>query len=163
MPSIAYTRIGTIHSPFEKPQGTPIQPVAARDAPGRVELRPEFAEGLRDLEGFSHLILLYHFHLSEGYDLTVIPFLDEVSHGLFATRAPRRPNPIGLSVVRLVRIEGTILYLLDVDVVDGTPLLDLKPYVPIFQNSDVVRVGWLEGKSREARERRADERFLGKA
>ena len=157
---VQYTPIGIIHSPFAEPHGVPIQPVAARDIPGRVEVYPEYAEGLRDLDGFSHIILLYHLHLSQGYNLLTKPFLEEVQRGVFATRAPRRPNPIGLSVVRLERVEGATLYILDVDIVDGTPLLDIKPYVPMFQETNEVRVGWLTGRRQEAAVKRADERFV---
>jgi len=159
MESVIYRPIGVIRSPFPKPRGAPIQPAGARGVAGRVELRPEFEPGLRDLEGFSHLILIYHFHLARGYDLEVVPFLDQESRGLFATRAPRRPNPVGLSVVRLVRIEGPALEVEDVDVVDGTPLLDLKPYVPGFDAPEKVRCGWLEERAGAAGRIRADERF----
>lgn len=160
MTEITYTPIGTIRSPFKEPQGTPIQPVGAHGVVGRVVLEPQYEPALKDLDGFSHILLLYHFHLSEGYELQVHPFLDETPRGLFATRAPRRPNPIGLSLVRLERIEGTTLHVLDVDVVDGTPLLDIKPYVPAFRSAGSVRVGWLTGRDAEAATRRADSRFL---
>jgi len=159
METVLYTPIGLIRSPFPEPKGAPIQPAGARGVAGRVELRPEFGRGLRDLEGFSHLILIYHFHLARGFDLEVVPFLDQESRGLFATRAPRRPNPIGLSVVRLVRIQGSTLEVEDVDVVDGTPLLDLKPYVPGFDAPAGVRCGWLEERAGAAGRIRADERF----
>ncbi len=105
----------------------------------------EFEDGLADLEGFSHLILLYHLHRTGGVKLRVTPFLEDVEHGVFATRAPCRPNPIGLSVVRLVRREGSVLHLADVDVLDGTPLLDVKPYVARFDRRDGVRSGWQDG------------------
>ena len=115
--------------------------------------------GLKDLEGFSHVFLIYHFHLSEGYSLEVKPFLDDQDHGVFATRAPRRPNPIGISIVRLVRVDGPILYIEDVDVVDGTPLLDIKPYVPEFDVRPAERIGWFSGKAELVEQTRADERF----
>jgi len=157
---IAYHPIGTIHSPFKEPKGTPIQPVAAQGVAGTVEVLADYGEGLKDLEGFSHIVLLYHFHLSRDYKLLVTPFLDDVPRGLFATRAPKRPNPIGLSVVRLVSVEGNILHIRNVDIVDGTPLLDIKPFVPYFEPQDGVRFGWLEGKSDVAASRRADQRFV---
>lgn len=157
---IRYSPIGVIRSPFTQRPGMPIQAAFAGGAAGRVELRPEYAEGLKDLEGFSHLILVYHFHQSEGYQLQVRPFLDEAPHGVFATRAPRRPNAIGISTVRLERIEGTTLYVSDLDVLDGTPLLDVKPYVPQFDDRREVRIGWLEKRMGEAASRRADDRFL---
>ena len=111
----------------------PIQAVAAEGVEGSIELAPEYGDGLRDIEGFSHIILVYHFHLGRrSTSLTVTPFLDDEPHGLFATWSPKRPNPIGLSTVRLVRVEGLTLHVEEVDVVDGTPLLDIKPYVPAF-------------------------------
>ncbi len=161
--SLCYRSIGVIHTPFDAPQGVPIQPSAARGVRGHVELDDRYAAGLKDLAGFSHILLLYHFHLSSGYELQVKPFLDETPRGLFATRAPRRPNPIGLSLVRLEKIEGAILHVLDVDMVAGTPLLDIKPYVPMFRNDDEVRSGWLTGKDQLARHQRADDRFHPKS
>jgi tRNA-Thr(GGU) m(6)t(6)A37 methyltransferase TsaA len=111
---------------------------------GSAEIFPEYAEGLRDLEGFSHVYLIYHFHKARAARLIVKPFLEDVDHGVFATRAPRRPNPIGISLVRLTRIEGHVLHLKDVDILDGTPLLDIKPYAPRFDRREDVRIGWLE-------------------
>jgi tRNA-Thr(GGU) m(6)t(6)A37 methyltransferase TsaA len=111
-----------------------------------VVISPEYQEGLQDLDGFSHLFLIYHFHLSRPYTLKVKPFLDATTRGVFATRAPARPNPIGLSVVRLERIEANTLFIVDVDVVDGTPLLDIKPYVPAFDAQPGARSGWLSEK-----------------
>ena len=151
--------IGLIRSPIADPKGAPIQPSGAKGIRGRLELMPDYLEGLKDLEGFSHLIIIYLFHLSQGYQLTVKPFLDDTSRGLFATRAPRRPNPIGLSVVRLERIEGGVLHLLDVDMVDGTPVLDLKPYVPSFDSKPEAEIGWLTGRDTAAREMKSDSRF----
>jgi tRNA (adenine37-N6)-methyltransferase len=123
--------IGIIHSPFTDKTQTPIQSSRSL-AIGQVEVYPEFAEGLQDVEGFSHLILLYVFHCSSDYTLRVKPFLDDQQRGLFATRYPARPNPIGLSVVRLLTQRGPVLEIEGVDVLDGTPLLDIKPYVPDF-------------------------------
>lgn len=139
--------IGLIHSPFTRQDQTPIQPYRST-AVGQVELAPEFEAGLQDLEGFSHLILLYHFHQAQpGYELTVTPFLDDRPKGLFATRYPRRPNSIGLSVVRLVRREGRVLHVEGIDVLDGTPLLDVKTYVPKFDAVPEATLGWLEGRA----------------
>jgi tRNA (adenine37-N6)-methyltransferase len=135
--------IGVIHSPFQEKEQTPIQPSRSQ-AKGQVEVYPEFAAGLEDIEGFSHIILLYVFHQSSGFTLRVKPFLDDQQHGLFATRYPKRPNPIGISVVRLARREGNILEIEGVDVLDGTPLLDIKPYVSEFDLRNVTRSGWLE-------------------
>ncbi len=159
MNKIKYSPIGIIHSPFKTPQGTPIQPGGAKGATAEVEVYPQYAEGLEDLAGFSHIILIYHFHLTKKFSLRVKPFLDDELHGLFATRAPARPNPIGISVVRLIKIEGKILFVQDIDVVDNTPLLDIKPYVPEFDVRKVERIGWLESKSNKVRETSADGRF----
>lgn len=137
----------------------PIQAVAARGVAGRVELAPEYSGGLRDVEGFSHLILVHHLHLSRSFAPTVTPFLDNEPRGVFATRSPRRPNPIGLSTVRLVRVEGHTLYVEDVDVVDGTPLLDIKPYVPQFDDREGARIGWFEGKVDRVHSVRSGHRF----
>ncbi len=157
-----FTPIGVIHTPFTDKKGMPIQPAGAAGVQGTVELLPEYAPGLQDLDGFSHIILLYRFHESRGYDLRVVPFLDTVKHGVFATRAPRRPNPIGLSVVRLIGIEGNRLTVENVDMLDGTPLLDIKPYVPAFDTQTDVRTGWLEEAGRRAVDARSDGRFGGK-
>jgi len=151
--------IGIINTHFRQPKGTPIQPKRSGGAEGIVDLYPEFTEGLSDLNGFSHIILLYHFHLSNGYELSVIPYLDTRAHGLFATRAPRRPNPLGISTVQLNRISGSRLYIRDVDMVDGTPLLDIKPYVPAFDNVPDCRVGWLSDVAHRATNRPADDQF----
>jgi len=140
--------IGVIHSPFTEKEHTPIQPTRSQ-AIGRVEVASEFAEGLQDIEGISHLILLYTFHQSEGYTLLVKPFLDEHWHGLFATRYPYRPNPIGLSIVRLLSRHDNFLEIEGVDVLDGTPLLDIKPYVPEFDIRLDGRVGWYETRSQK--------------
>jgi tRNA-Thr(GGU) m(6)t(6)A37 methyltransferase TsaA len=144
MNQMTYTPIGIIHSPFKKPEGTPIQPPGARGVAGSVQLFPEFVDGLKDLAGFSHIILIYHFHLAKRPSLLVKPFMDDEPHGIFAVRAPSRPNPIGISVVRLIKLEGKVLQIEDVDIIDGTPLLDIKPYVPEFDPPDVERRGWLE-------------------
>lgn len=139
--------IGVIHSPFTRRDHTPIQPYRSKTR-GQVELLPEYEIGLQDLDGFSHIILLYLFHQAEpGYDLTVTPFLDDQPKGLFATRYPRRPNPIGLSVVRLARRKGRILHVEGIDVLDGTPLLDIKPYVPPFDAFPEATLGWLQGRA----------------
>jgi tRNA-Thr(GGU) m(6)t(6)A37 methyltransferase TsaA len=157
--AIEFKPIGRIRSPFSDPKGMPIQPSGAVGVRGTVDLLEEFREGLKDLDGFSHLILLYHFHLSRGFSLTVVPFLDDAERGVFATRAPRRPNPIGLSIVRLERIEGTVLHICNVDVLDNTPLLDIKPFVPVFDAQEAVRAGWLEKTGEAVATRKSDDRF----
>ncbi|MGO9021616.1 MAG: tRNA (N6-threonylcarbamoyladenosine(37)-N6)-methyltransferase TrmO [Syntrophobacteraceae bacterium] len=159
MSEIVYFPIGIIRSPFRTIEGTPIQPVGARGVRGRIELREEFLAGLKDLDGFSHIILIYNFSLSQGYALEVTPFLDDQLRGVFATRAPKRPNPIGISVVKLIGIEGTFLYIEDVDIVDGTPLLDIKPYVPRFDSRETEVIGWLSSRVEAAEQSKADERF----
>lgn len=151
--------IGHIETPFHDPKGMPIQPSGAVEVRGRVIVDSLYSEGLDDLEDFSHLILIYHFHRSEGYRLKVTPFMDTAERGLFATRAPRRPNPIGLSVVRLLSRRGRILEVQGIDVLDGTPLLDIKPFVPAFDAPAAERTGWLESNSHKARALRSDDRF----
>ena len=157
--SIELHPIGIVHTPHPTPEGTPIQPPGAAGMKGTVEVFEPYREGLADLDGFSHVVLLYHFHLSDDYELRVVPFMDTVPRGVFATRAPKRPNPIGLSVVRLDRIEGGILHVDRVDIVDGTPLLDIKPYVPEFDAPTEIRTGWLENARKTVSDRRADSRF----
>ena len=127
----------------------PIQPRFGRGIEGTAELLPKYEAGLADLAGFSHLTLLYHFHLSDSYTLKVKPYVDNELRGVFATRALHRPNGIGLSVVRLVRIDGTTLHIRDLDIIDGTPLLDIKPYVPECGPDEHIRLGWLTGKLRQ--------------
>ena len=140
---IEFQPIGLIYSPFQQLGQMPIQPATSSSADGYAQIFPEFVQGLKDLDGFSHIILLYHLHKSPRVDLTVTPFLDQEPRGIFATRAPTRPNPIGLSVVELVRIEENRVYLARIDVLDATPLLDIKPYVPDFDHPPDVRIGWL--------------------
>jgi tRNA-Thr(GGU) m(6)t(6)A37 methyltransferase TsaA len=151
--------IGVIHTPFQDIEGMPIQPEGATDTMGRVEVKLKYCGGLKDLEGFSHIILIYQFHRSRGFSLSVKPFLDDEDRGIFSTRAPRRPNPLGLSIVKLERVEGCTLHVRGIDVVDGTPLLDIKPYVPEFDAPSVEKVGWLEGRTKKLKETRSDDRF----
>jgi len=160
MTEIRYKPIGIIHSPFKQANGTPIQPAGAQDIEGTVEVASAYMEGLQDIEGFSHVILLYQFHLSKGYSLIVKPYMDERSRGVFATRAPSRPNPIGMSVVRLVKVEGNRLYIKGMDIVDGTPLLDIKPYVPQFDTPPVDKIGWLEEAVNKLTKAKDDGRFV---
>jgi len=156
---ISYRPIGVIHSPFTDIGGMPIQPTGAAGILGTVEVFTEFTAGLKDLDGFSHIILLYHFHRVQEVKLVVTPFMDSQPHGVFATRAPKRPNPIGLSIVRLLGIEQNILHIENVDVLDGTPLLDIKPYVPEFDHHPADRVGWLEQAKGQVRRQKSDSRF----
>lgn len=155
--SVTYHPIGVIRSEHSKPEETPIQPVYARGIPGRVEVLPEHAEGLQDLDGFSHIYLIYHLHVAPHSKLVVLPFLDDVERGVFATRAPCRPNPIGISIVRLRRRQENVLFVEDVDVLDSTPLLDIKPYVAKFDRIDGARDGWharVDPRTAESRGRR---------
>jgi tRNA-Thr(GGU) m(6)t(6)A37 methyltransferase TsaA len=156
---IVFTQIGTIRSPFTDISGMPIQPSGARGVKGTVEIFAEYAEGLCDLDGFSRIILIYAFHKCDSCQLTVTPFLDTNPRGIFATRAPCRPNPIGLSVVRLIGVQGRTLIIEDVDVLDGTPLLDIKPYVPQFDAYTDASCGWLEKSAQGAKSFRSDKRF----
>jgi tRNA (adenine37-N6)-methyltransferase len=156
---IIYHPIGVLHTPFQDLDDMPIQSTGEASAPGTAEIFAEYADGLQDLDGFSHLILLYHLHQIRRTSLRVIPFLDSEPRGIFATRAPSRPNPIGLSVVRLRSVEGRMLNLANVDILDGTPLLDVKPYVPAFDRPARARAGWLQDSQENAKHRRSDSRF----
>jgi tRNA-Thr(GGU) m(6)t(6)A37 methyltransferase TsaA len=152
--------IGILHTPYQRVEEMPVQPAGARGIAGWIELRPELVDGLDDLDGFSHIIVLYQFHRVGDVQLTVTPFLDNRPRGLFATRAPCRPNPIGLSILRLLRVDGDCLAVEDVDMLDQTPLLDLKPYVPAFdQPTGPVRDGWLATAAARISSVRSDERF----
>jgi tRNA-Thr(GGU) m(6)t(6)A37 methyltransferase TsaA len=159
MDPITYMPIGVIHTPFVSMDGMPVQSVASGGVAGTVELDPHFQEGLSDLAAFSHLILVTHLHQVTGYSLTVVPFLDDRPHGIFATRSPRRPNPIGISIVRLTAISGSTLHIEDIDVVDGTPLLDLKPFVPAIDNRQTDRTGWFAERLDRLATVRSDYRF----
>ncbi len=152
--------IGCIRTPFSTVTRAPIQSSAAHGVEGTIELFPQYVPGLRDIEGFERLWLIYQFHCAASPQLLVRPYLDSVEHGVFATRSPARPNHIGMSAVRLLAIEGNRLRVADVDMLDGTPLLDLKPYVPAFDHLEAKRVGWYDGKSGKGVV--ADERFQAK-
>jgi tRNA-Thr(GGU) m(6)t(6)A37 methyltransferase TsaA len=152
--------IGIIETPFEKLDGMPIQPSGAADVIGTIVIDREYEQGLSDLEGFSHIILLYHFHQSNGYNLMVKPFMDDQKRGLFSTRAPRRPNPIGLSIVQLIKREANRLTIKGIDVVNKTPLIDIKPYVPGFDAKEVTATGWLEKNYKKATSLKSDDRFV---
>jgi tRNA-Thr(GGU) m(6)t(6)A37 methyltransferase TsaA len=157
---ISYRPIGIIHSPYKKLSGMPIQPTSAEDVEGTVILDPAYQNGLQDLDGFSHIYLFYHFHKAGKVKLKVKPFLDDQERGVFATRAPHRPNGIGMSVVKLLNIDGNRLQIKNIDVLDGTPLLDIKPYVPGFDQPEITRVGWLETKRGDIKGKLADDRFI---
>jgi tRNA-Thr(GGU) m(6)t(6)A37 methyltransferase TsaA len=154
-----FSLIGIIHSPYKEQKGVPIQPVFSDGITAEIEVFSEFQEGLKDLDGFSHIILLYQFHKSKGYSLLCQPFLDTEERGLFSTRAPKRPNPIGLSVVELIKIEKNIITIGSPDVIDNTPLLDIKPYVDVFDAKTKVKNGWYD-KAKNKQQIKADERFI---
>jgi tRNA-Thr(GGU) m(6)t(6)A37 methyltransferase TsaA len=157
--AITYHPIGVVYSPFKNIAGMPIQPPGAVGVQGKVEVFPEYQRGLQDVEGFSHIILLYHLHRAKEAKLMVTPFLDPQPRGVFATRAPTRPNPIGLSVVKLLKLDEHILHIENVDILDSTPLLDIKPYVPAFEHYDEIRLGWLENTEQDVKNKRSDDRF----
>ena len=145
--AITYNPIGIIRTPFTKISDMPVQSKGAKKIYGVIEILPEFISGLQDLDGFSHLILIYHFHLVKEYRLSVIPFMDDKPHGIFATRAPLRPNAIGMSIVKLQKLENNLIYFEGADMIDKSPLLDIKPFFPKYDNQHKVRYGWLETKT----------------
>ena len=159
MDDITYRPIGSIHTPFKKQAGMPIQPSGAQGVQGTVKIKKDYIGGLKDLEGFSHIVLIYHFHLSQGYSMHVTPFLDNQPRGVFATRAPLRPNAVGLSVVKLNAVEKDTLKIENVDIIDGTPLLDIKPYVPEFDAQNEVKTGWLAEVGEQVKQVKSDNRF----
>ncbi|MCD6113609.1 MAG: tRNA (N6-threonylcarbamoyladenosine(37)-N6)-methyltransferase TrmO [Bacteroidales bacterium] len=160
MDKIIYKSIGIIYSAFDKPNGTPIQPTAAKGIKGTVEIFPGYVDGLKDLEKFSHIYLIFNFHLSKKSSLLVKPFMDTQAHGVFSTRASSRPNSIGLSIVELISIEKNILHISDVDIVNGTPLLDIKPYVPEFDRRETNKIGWLNKNVHKLSTSKDDGRFI---
>jgi tRNA-Thr(GGU) m(6)t(6)A37 methyltransferase TsaA len=162
MSAIVFMPIGYIYTPFKKLSGMPIQPAGARGVKGRIEIHPDLADGITDLSGFSHLILIYHFHSAGQSGLLVQPYLDDNKRGVFATRAPSRPNPIGLSLVRLTGIKNSILYIEDIDVLDHTPLIDIKPYIPdidAVRLNENIKTGWYDNQLHDFATARSDDRF----
>jgi len=160
MESIMIKPIGTIYTPHTDIKNMPIQPIAAEGIKGYIKIDPAYVAGLKDLDGFSHITLLYHFHKIKGYELEVIPFMDTESHGIFATKSPKRPNAIGTSTVKLIGIEGDTIHIEQVDMLDGTPLIDIKPFYPRYDNRFDVKIGWLEkNKDMPLEKLRSDERF----
>lgn len=158
--NINITPIGIIETPFDDLKGMPIQPSGAADVQGTIIINREYEQGLSDLEGFSHIILLYHFHQSQGYNLMVTPFMDDQKRGLFSTRAPKRPNPIGLSIVQLIKREKNKISIKGIDVLNGTPLIDIKPYVPGFDAKEVTKLGWLDKNYKKSESLKSDDRFI---
>ncbi len=152
--------IGVIYTPHQDIKDMPIQPIAAEGIKGQIELFPQYSAGLKDLEGFSHITLLYHFHKIKGYELVVTPFMDTEKRGIFSCKAPKRPNAIGISTVRLTGIFGYTLFIEQVDMLNKTPLIDIKPFYPRYDNRENVTIGWLEkNKDLPLEKLRADERF----
>ena len=159
MDDVVLTPIGVVRTPFADHAGMPIQTVAATGVRGRIELLPEYAAGLADLEDFTFLHLITYLHRTGPASLRVLPYLDTTERGVFATRSPKRPNPLGLSLVRLTGIEGAVLQVEELDLLDGTPLLDIKPYVPPFDERADARYGWFEQRAQNVHSVRADARF----
>ena len=136
--------IGIIHTPYKEPKGIPIQGKFEKGVAGQIEMFPEYQEGLKDIEGFSHLILIYYFHRAKEEKLIGKPFLEDEPHGIFAIRSPKRPNHVGISIVKIEKIENNLITFSEVDILDGTPLLDIKPYVSHFDYRESVKNGWLD-------------------
>lgn len=157
--SITLEPIGTIFTPFNTKEGMPIQSSGAKGIKGKIILKKEFMPGLKDLDGFSHIILIYHFNRSSGFELLTTPFLDDKKRGVFATRAPNRPNQIGMSVVRLLSIKNRVVHIENVDIIDKTPLLDIKPYIPVFDIHKTEKTGWIENKTDKLDQVKSDKRF----
>ena len=151
---LIFETIGFVHSEHKQVDSIPVQPVYANGCHGRAEILPEYEKGLCDLEGFSHIYLIYYFHQAGSAQLIVRPFLEDRTHGVFSTRSPRRPNPIGLSLVRLLKRQQNILYLDDVDILDGTPIIDIKPYISRFDHRENTRDGWQEEVDEDTASRR---------
>jgi len=160
MNEICYEPIGIINSPNKNGKGTPIQPRGAKNITGKVTVYDKYKEGLKDLYGFSHIILIYHFHRSKEYSLSSKPYMDDKKHGVFAMRGPSRPNSIGFSVVELLKIENNNLFIKNLDILDGTPVLDIKPYVPQFDIYEVSKYGWLENVVHKLDNTEDDGRFI---
>ena len=157
--TICYEPIGIINSPFKSKADMPIQSKGAKGIRGTITVKREFEEGLEDLAGFSHIYLIYHFHKSNRYALKTTPFLDKEPRGVFSTRAPQRPNPIGISVVKLISVKGNILEIENTDILDGTPILDIKPYIPDFDIHQVEKTGWIANKTGNINNIKSDDRF----
>ncbi len=157
---LTFTAIGTIYSQYSRLEDMPIQPGGAKQSEGKIEVYPQYAAGLKDLAGFSHIYLLYHFHHARRTELVVTPFMDTSPRGVFATRSPLRPNHIGISIVELVAIDGCSLRVCGIDILDKTPLLDIKPYIKNFDAVADSRSGWMKASSEEVASKRSDDRFI---
>ena len=151
--------IGTIHSPYTSIEDMPIQPKGATEVSGYIELDEKYIDGLRDLDGFSHIYLLYSFHKAKRTEMYVTPFMDNQKRGVFSTRSPLRPNHIGMSIVNLTGVEGNKVFVKGIDILDGTPLLDIKPYIEKFDAVQKSTSGWLQASNEDIITKRSDERF----
>lgn len=160
METVTFEPIGTIYSPFTELTGMPIQPAGAKDVEGYIEVREDLQDGLDDVQDFSHIYLFYYFHKNEGYSLKVTPFMDTQLRGVFSTRAPRRPNMLGCSIVEITKVEGNRVYVKGLDILNGTPLLDMKPYVEKFDSLSGTRSGWLTKNANKSEVLRSDNRFV---
>ncbi len=160
-PAILMQPIGIIHTPFNSLEDMPIQPKGAEGVTGTIELEEQYLAGLADLDGFSHIYLLYTFHMAKRTALTVTPFMDTSPRGVFATRSPLRPNHIGISIVKLVGVEKNIITVQGIDVLNGSPLLDIKPYIAAFDAVQNSRSGWMQGSAEDVSRKRSDARFVG--
>ena len=158
--NIEIPKIGMIHSPFNELENMPIQPVSAQDAEGEVVLEEKFTAGLKDLDGFSHIYLIYHFHKASRMELEVVPYMDIETRGVFATRSPLRTAHIGLSIVELLAVEGNRLKVRGIDVLNETPLLDIKPYILQFDHREGATSGWMKSSQEEVNRKRSDDRFV---
>ena len=145
--NMEFQPVGVVISPHKNRSGMPIQPTFAKGCRGKIIIDKKYTEGLKDLDGFSHIIVIFHLHQSSGYKLSVVPYLDNTPHGLFATRTPNRPNPVGLSVVKLIEVKGNELIIENIDMLDGTPVIDIKPYIPDFDEATEVKTGWYKNAS----------------
>jgi tRNA-Thr(GGU) m(6)t(6)A37 methyltransferase TsaA len=159
--TVTLNLIGTLRTPHNAVDNIPVQPVGSKDE-GVAELFPEFTEGLADVDGFSHVMLLFHLHeMKKDYKLTITPFMDKKEHGVFATRSPARPAAIGLSTVKVTRVEGNKLYFEGADMLNGSPLIDIKPFFRNVDNRPNAISGWLEDKDADiASKHRSDDRFM---
>jgi tRNA-Thr(GGU) m(6)t(6)A37 methyltransferase TsaA len=157
---ITFKPIGVVHSPFKELKNMPIQPTGCKGVEGEIEIFPEFSPGLQDLDGFSHIFVIYFLHKVQGWKSKVIPFLDTQERGIFSTRSPVRPNPIGLSVLEIKAVNGNRIMVNNTDILDGTPVLDIKPFVPQFDQPENTRIGWLTGNVIRVKDKKSDDRFL---
>jgi tRNA-Thr(GGU) m(6)t(6)A37 methyltransferase TsaA len=162
MQTMKLAPIGVIRTPFTSLEDMPIQPGGGRDVQGELIIEPQYCEGLADLDGFSHLYLIYLFHRAADAKMRVVPFLDSKPRGVFATRAPVRPNHLGLSVVELVEVTGCRVRVRYIDMLDNTPLLDIKPYIEQFDGVAESRSGWMEAVKKVVEAKRSDDRFIRK-